>query len=498
EDKMQQNNNADTLQLNENNQSILKIMEKELSWSDRVITPKTKAYKDFVKEQENSSPEVWFRDGERIFTDQEKKFMQIYNYKNGIKEISVIPDKEIGISNIEPAIAQPKTSKRDVVEDKELFQSQSDKMILEEMIKDKFMISKFWKLIQNPEERDQFMKRNNLYDSYSNYLDLYQKSAEEYRFDNYTSAERIEIKMNVIEAEMKDLIINPSQKHFPELQQKRILEEELKKAKDSYERLSRYDSTDYINQEQLEYAKNRVDKLTEQLKNIIIGKISHYNLFGKILDVKSYNSPESYLKALEGQQDRINFKHETLLRDPKLLKAVDDVIYRTRGEKNPNSLEHYTEKEFNIPTIREQINLSEKQKEIFLKNGFINIPDESYGDELKVSLSMNKDGKISGMWNTGEEFNIRKEDLFPELVTQKENNQIHKLQEIPGSLALVSPKDLDQVSTETLIELKALKQYNVSDEMRADNFSTIKLLREDIDKIEKIISDRNINTNIQS
>ncbi|PTT38085.1 hypothetical protein DBR28_09030, partial [Chryseobacterium sp. HMWF028] len=30
EDKMQQNNNADTLQLNENNQSILKIMEKEL------------------------------------------------------------------------------------------------------------------------------------------------------------------------------------------------------------------------------------------------------------------------------------------------------------------------------------------------------------------------------------------------------------------------------------------------------------------------------------
>ncbi len=53
-------------------------MENELSWFDRVITPKTKAYKDFAKEVENTSPEIFYRDGERKFSEREKKFMQIH------------------------------------------------------------------------------------------------------------------------------------------------------------------------------------------------------------------------------------------------------------------------------------------------------------------------------------------------------------------------------------------------------------------------------------
>lgn len=53
-------------------------MENELSWFDRVITIKTKAYKDFAKEVENTSPEIFYRDGERKFSEREKKFMQIY------------------------------------------------------------------------------------------------------------------------------------------------------------------------------------------------------------------------------------------------------------------------------------------------------------------------------------------------------------------------------------------------------------------------------------
>ena len=46
-------------------------MEKELSWFDKLITPRTKAYKDFVKEMENASSEIFFKDGERKFSDQE-------------------------------------------------------------------------------------------------------------------------------------------------------------------------------------------------------------------------------------------------------------------------------------------------------------------------------------------------------------------------------------------------------------------------------------------
>ena len=53
-------------------------MEDELNWMDRNITPRTGAYKNFVKEMESMSPEQFFRDGERKFSDREKKFMQIY------------------------------------------------------------------------------------------------------------------------------------------------------------------------------------------------------------------------------------------------------------------------------------------------------------------------------------------------------------------------------------------------------------------------------------
>ena len=62
----------------------IEIVQK-LSLKDKYITPLTKEYKDFVKEMENSSPEAFYMDGERSFTEKEKKFMQIYDEKQGIK-----------------------------------------------------------------------------------------------------------------------------------------------------------------------------------------------------------------------------------------------------------------------------------------------------------------------------------------------------------------------------------------------------------------------------
>jgi len=87
-----------------------------------------------------------------------------------------------------------------------------------------------------------------------------------------------------------------------------------------------------------------------------------------------------------------------------------------------------------IKPINEQINLSEKQKEILFQKGFINIPDDKYEDELKVRVSMTADGNISGMWNTGEKFKVKKEELFPELNLQQNtklfiNNQNPKMME---------------------------------------------------------------------
>ena len=56
-------------------------MEDNLTWFDKNIVPRTKAYKNFVKEMESMSPEIFFRDGERIFTDKEKNFMSIHQSK---------------------------------------------------------------------------------------------------------------------------------------------------------------------------------------------------------------------------------------------------------------------------------------------------------------------------------------------------------------------------------------------------------------------------------
>ncbi|SHM72702.1 hypothetical protein SAMN05444360_11694 [Chryseobacterium carnipullorum] len=56
-------------------------MEDNLTWFDKNLVPRTKAYKNFAKEMENTSPEQFFRDGERIFTDKEKNFMAIHQSK---------------------------------------------------------------------------------------------------------------------------------------------------------------------------------------------------------------------------------------------------------------------------------------------------------------------------------------------------------------------------------------------------------------------------------
>ncbi len=60
-------------------------MENKLSWFDRVFITKTKAYKDFIKNMENTSPEQWFKDGERVFSEKEKKYKAIYEFRNKAK-----------------------------------------------------------------------------------------------------------------------------------------------------------------------------------------------------------------------------------------------------------------------------------------------------------------------------------------------------------------------------------------------------------------------------
>lgn len=74
----------------------------------------------------------------------------------------------------------------------------------------------------------------------------------------------------------------------------------------------------------------------------MVGKITFYDSGEEM----KYYSSESYLNALRNELDSNmgGFKYETFLREPKLLKEVDDLIYGAHGEKNPNSLNSYKEK----------------------------------------------------------------------------------------------------------------------------------------------------------
>jgi hypothetical protein len=56
-----------------------KSEEIKLSWLDKIKIPKSEAYKSFVIEMKEKSPEIYFQDGERIFTAKEKKFKLFYS-----------------------------------------------------------------------------------------------------------------------------------------------------------------------------------------------------------------------------------------------------------------------------------------------------------------------------------------------------------------------------------------------------------------------------------
>ncbi|BBQ08795.1 hypothetical protein [Elizabethkingia anophelis] len=71
-----------------NSQKNMELVN-ELSWYDKNITPITRAYKNFVKEMKNMSPEHFFQDGERVFTEKEAQFLKIFAYKEAKDKISV-------------------------------------------------------------------------------------------------------------------------------------------------------------------------------------------------------------------------------------------------------------------------------------------------------------------------------------------------------------------------------------------------------------------------
>lgn len=105
-DKSLVNEGAETIY----NKSNKIPMENKVSWYDRNVTTRTTEYKNFVKKLDSTSPEQYYQDGERIFTEKEKKFQQIYNLKNNINlpvDLNNSPIQNITApSKIEPSIVE--------------------------------------------------------------------------------------------------------------------------------------------------------------------------------------------------------------------------------------------------------------------------------------------------------------------------------------------------------------------------------------------------------
>jgi hypothetical protein len=62
--------------------------ELKLSWLDKITIPKSEGYKDFVKNFEKLSPELFYRNGERQFNTKEKKYALFYNEQEKGKNLN--------------------------------------------------------------------------------------------------------------------------------------------------------------------------------------------------------------------------------------------------------------------------------------------------------------------------------------------------------------------------------------------------------------------------
>jgi|GEM_PF-475850 len=364
-------------------------MNTELSWFDRNIIPLTKAYRDFIKAKESTPPERWNWDGERKFTNQQKKFLEIYKNREGKKQFTAAA----------PRFSEP--------------------------------------VIPEQEKKAETIK-------------------------------------------------NPKM----------------------------------------------ISQLGTSEEQYIVGKITKYDLFGEVSEVKDYWSAEDYLKALENQADRINFQNETFLRDPELLKKVDDFVL---GRENAYSLEHYIEMVkseipvdpvLHTPSDIFKLNnkiLDQKQKglegivgQLFFfepRGAIVEVmkytSSEAYINAIKTEFESNINNfkfdtvlrdpelvkKVEDLvYDVYGEDNPNSLEFYIDLVAKE--NILERYVKVPGSFSSAKNEIIDLISDDNLLEIKSLKEKDISNEMRADNFSTIGLLRDDIDKIDEVLFERNNNVSI--
>lgn len=331
-------------------------MENELSWSERHITTRNLAYKRFVKELE-SNPEEFFKKG---LTNRQEIFLKIYDALNFEKtkddyQFNVVVKfnnkAELLLSFENSTKAVSYTEKADFAEKKSyLFRD----------IPNEFEVS-----ISNAADKEKFLsdvwareleKRTGL-SSGLTVTQIDERQAFHYR--NYeTKAKKSGMELTPLiktgeqkaDIQNKDSGLNPlksineRQEEYNDTSEGVSLEDLINRYLELGQRSVQSNIDEYRLKPLSAKEELELENLHQQIHQAEkpVGKITFHDS-GEVME---YTSIDKYLNALEREFDSNigAFKYETLLRNPELLKKVDDLIYSIHGEENPNSLDSYVKK----------------------------------------------------------------------------------------------------------------------------------------------------------
>lgn len=395
-------------------------MSTDLSWFDRNIIPLTKNYRDFIKAKESTPPERWNKDGERKFSNKERKYLQIH--QNRVKKPSAAPivpevpmvpvvekkviektpeiENQIAVSE-ENEIIVGKTTRYDlsgkVTEVKEFTSEESYlKAVQEQIGRTNF---KNETLLRDPEllkKVDDLLaldRKSILPLEY--YIDKVKKEMEDISVQESPEIEVGKItKFDIIGKGSETKVYNSTEDYLkaleltvdrPNFKHETVLRDP--------ELLKRVDDLLALDRKSLLPLEHYIEmvRIEKQTSEPVVGTLSFYDYDGKVGETVKYTSNESYLNALSSNFDSLpigSFKHETLLRDPELLKAVDDLVYGVHGEDNPNSLEYY----INLVKNEDRFERSNAEKPSMISD--IHPEIDAIADKLRQRYQIEEDPSI--------------------------------------------------------------------------------------------------------
>jgi hypothetical protein len=187
--------------------------------------------------------------------------------------------------------------------------------------------------------------------------------------------------------------------------------------------------------------------------NEFVGEITFYDG----VEIVKYTSKEEYLSALENEFESLGmgaFNYKTILREPELLKKVDDIVYGEYGEDNPNSLDFYKDK-----TMKEAFKEYKELKEEMLnaQGKIMDMNRDKPEFEMYSDLKNDIHKRIEKLLNsTTEIHSISREEFF---LLFSNYNKVESKDINNENIEIIGGKIKD-IATEVIQNPESLKKYD--------------------------------------